>query len=401
MQQTGETFLLNCIKWHLFPEKRDSIKFDSIAADEMDNIIISAQSHAVLPFVFDAFSDEEIGIKTDKKQKYSIVDKTRQTVFQNYRLFFTTKYVVGLLKENGIETVILKGIAAGENYPVWQYRKSGDIDLFLVDSKDLDKAIKVLKSKNYRYESDGQLANHHEVMISPEGIDIELHTLLVEPFAKEDINEKIKDFGENIKKYVVVKDIHGATFNTLEKGAFAFTLLMHALQHYLRAGFGLKLLTDLAVLFNSGLTKEETDTYLELIKDFKVEGFSEFMLSLCVYKLGIDEEKIPHKLSDANECNELFADIMAGEEFGRSSKDRMVVVENNSLGAYFKEFHHQMQLSFPKAGKVFIIFPILWTITLIRFLVNNKKVRNTSTRAIFSSAKKRSYIYENMEIFIR
>ena len=40
MQQTGETFLLNCIKWHLFPEKRESIKFDSIAADEMDDIII-------------------------------------------------------------------------------------------------------------------------------------------------------------------------------------------------------------------------------------------------------------------------------------------------------------------------------------------------------------------------
>ena len=60
-----------------------------------------------------------------------------------------------------------------------------------------------------------------------------------------------------------------------------------------------------------------------------------------------------------------------------------------------------MKLSFPKASKVFIIIPILWVITLVRFLINNKKVRKTTAKEIFKNAGERSRMAKDLEIFER
>ena len=100
-------------------------------------------------------------------------------------------------------------------------------------------------------------------------------------------------------------------------------------------------------------------------------------------------------------CDAFLDDVLAAEEFGRSDVNRMAVMSTTGLGGYFKEFHHQMKLSFPKASKVFIIIPVLWIITLFRFLRNNKKVRNTTAREIFKNSSERSKMAMDLEIFKR
>ena len=96
---------------------------------------------------------------------------------------------------------------------------------------------------------------------------------------------------------------------------------------------------------------------------------------------------------------EIFMEeLMDAEEFGKA-KNRMVALRGNGLFDYVREFHHQMHLNFPKAGKVFLFWPVLWTITLVRFLRNNKKVRSVSSKELFESAGKRGKIVKGMKLF--
>ena len=169
----------------------------------------------------------------------------------------------------------------------------------------------------------------------------------------------------------------------------------------MRAGFGIKLLCDMAVLFENGLNEKEKETYLSLIKENRLIGFSEVILSVCVYYLGLDKEKVPHDICDMEKCEAFLDDVLKAEEFGRSDVNRMAVMSSTGIGGYFKEFHHQMKLSFPKASKVFIIIPVLWIIILVRFLRNNKKLRKTTARAIFKTSGERSKMAQELDIFTR
>ena len=401
MKRSSDELLYNSIKWFLYPEKRDSVSFDDYTSEDIEKTIKTAKGHVVAPFIFDAFTQSALKEKVNETYLKELTYTTKQTVIQSYRLIFLTKYVCGLLKENGIDTVVLKGIAAAREYPEMLYRKSGDVDLYLLEKSKEKEAVEVMKNAGFLFFEEDQKENHQTVLVSSDGIKIELHTMITEPFSDKRANERIALFEESIKDYAGNVNIWGSDFPVLQRGAFAFTLLLHALQHFMRAGFGIKLLCDMAALFENGLNDKEKETYLYLINDCLLTGFSKVILSVCVYYLGIDKDKVPHELCEIEKCDAFLEDVLKAEEFGRNDVNRMAVVSGNGLWGYFKEFHHQMKLSFPKASKVFIIIPVLWVITLVRFLINNKKVRKTTAAEIFKNAGERSKMARELEIFER
>ena len=401
MKRSSDELLYNSIKWFLYPEKRESITFDEYTSEDIGKTFATAKGHAAAPFIFDAFTESALNEKVNEAILKEINAVTKQTVIQHYRLIFLTKYVCNILKEKGIDTVVLKGLAAAREYPEMLYRKSGDVDLYLLDKSKEKEAVELMKNAGFQFFEEDQKENHQTVLVSSDGIKIELHTMITEPFSDKRANERIALFEENIKDYVETVSIWGNDFPVLQRGAFAFTLLLHALQHFMRAGFGIKLLCDMAALFENGLSDKEKETYLYLIKDCRLIGFSKVILSVCVYYLGLGKDKVPHELCEIEKCDAFLEDVLKAEEFGRKDANRMAVVSGNGLWGYFKEFHHQMKLSFPKASKVFIIIPVLWVITLVRFLINNKKVRKTTAREIFKNAGERSRMAKDLEIFER
>ena len=401
MKKSSEELLYNSIKWFLYPEKRDSISFNEYTSEDIKETITVAKGHAVAPFIFDAFTDSPVKEKISDAYLKELKSVTKQTVIQSYRLIFLAKYICGILKEKGIDTVILKGVAAAREYPELLYRKSGDVDLFLLDKNKEKEAVETMKNAGFLFFEEDQKENHQTVLTSSDGIKIELHTMITEPFSDKRANERIALFEKSVSEYVEIANIWGNEFPVLQRGAFAFTLLLHALQHFMRAGFGIKLLSDMAALFNNGLNDKEKETYLYLVNDCRLLGFSKVILSVCVYYLGLGKEKVPHELVEIEKCSAFLEDVLKAEEFGRNDVNRMAVVSGTGLWGYFKEFHHQMKLSFPKASKVFIIIPVLWVITLVRFLINNKKVRKTTAAEIFKNAGERSRMAKELEIFER
>ena len=62
---------------------------------------------------------------------------------------------------------------------------------------------------------------------------------------------------------------------------------------------------------------------------------------------------------------------------------------------------NQMKLHFPRASKVFVCWPVLWAVTLFRFLKNNHEVRNTTAIEVFKSSRERSLYTKELELFRR
>ena len=77
----------------------------------------------------------------------------------------------------------------------------------------------------------------------------------------------------------------------------------------------------------------------------------------------------------------------------------MVAIHGGGLFGYVRAFHHQMHLNYPKAGRCVLCWPVLWVLTLLRFLRNNYKLRGTTVRQVLKSAGKRGKIVEKMHLF--
>lgn len=368
------------------PEKFNWEKFNNVA-----------RKHVVTALLRD-----ELVARDDvpKNQKIYVQNMAKRTVLQSYRFVFLSKYIVNLLGDHGIKSILLKGVATAELYRVPEYRKSGDIDILLLNPKEIDKATEVLECAGYTV-TERQLAHHQVVFVGSEGISVEVHVMLAEPFDNKETNNYLMELQKNIEKYTVTKSLMGVELPILCDGYHAFELLLHMLQHYLRSGFGLKLLCDWVVLWDKGLDEKNLAIYRSLVRESRIAGFSDMISSLCMCYLGLrkDSQVIINEVMDPESCYEFMLEIMEAEEFGKSSVERMVTLRSGGMQEFFREFHHQMQLNFMTLSKIWVLWPLLWMLTLVKFLINNRKIRKTSTLKIIWKANQRSQKMKKIRLF--
>ena len=127
--------------------------------------------------------------------------------------------------------------------------------------------------------------------------------------------------------------------------------------------------------------------------------FAKAVTAICTNYLGLSQEKSPIPAESSIEqdvVDALLRDILDAGEFGYSEEERMVGMDGNSLAAYVREFHHQMHINFPKAGRMILFWPFLWGATLVRFLVNNKKLNRAPISAILKKAGKRGALVSRL-----
>lgn len=366
-------------------------------------VIAIAESHKVTSLLYPAL--EEVGLP---ENIWNIVDqKAEQIVRQSYRLLMLDRYVINTLQEHGIDAILLKGCGTATWYPVPELRKSGDVDLLLKNEEEALKALQILVENGFT-EVKEQLSQHHVVCDSPDHIEIELHTALADPFDSEKANQFLTECQKEYFAHRRDVDTMGVTFCLTADAYHAFYLLLHMLHHYLRAGFGIKLLCDWVVFWAKDLSDQEKQTFLRLVQGSGTLGFAQMMTKVCVRYLGMKEENMCFLFDVNGESKsgenvdwpgELMSEIFEAEEFGRSSSDRMVTLRGTKLTDYIREFHHQMKLTYPKACKIIVLYPVLWVMTLCGFIHRNRTLRKVSGRQILKSAKKRGQLTEQMRLF--
>jgi hypothetical protein len=374
----------------------------SVCDVEWEKLLYLADRHGVSALLYDGLVTAQ---RLPAQYRESYERACRQTVLQSYRMLFLTKAVIEQLRKHGIPALVLKGTGIAASYPVPELRKSGDVDVLLLKPEQIREACEVLEAAGFARE-EKQLSLHHVAMLSPEHIEVELHTMLAEPFDDRHINRYMQERMRADSVHVVWEPVMGVPLPRLSDGEQAYALLLHMLQHYLRAGFGLKLLCDWTVFWNRPHDRETGECYLRLIRESGLEGFSDMVTAVCVCYLGLRKEqtafmygKSGSRFPDVQDTKAFLEEIIDGGEFGRNESTRMVTLRGTGIGAYALEFHHQMKLNYPKAASVFLLWPALWLMTLLRFLRNNRVIRHISTGALLKKAGQRGRLTAKMRLF--
>ena len=365
---------------------------EGVSADtDWEGLCALAERHAVLPLLCPVLQ----GLAPERLWKLAAEKCTAQF----YRLAVMSRYYTALLAGAGVKTVVLKGAGAARYYPVPEHRKSGDIDLLLADPGQMEQACRVLESDGAAALSE-QHANHHRAFRSPEGIELEVHSTLTEDFDDGCVNALCASLRDELGRSAEVREVlPGLALPVPDAAGQAVSLLLHMLQHFLRAGFGLKLLCDWAAFWNALPPGTDMARYERFVDEAGVRGFADMAGGVCVRYLGLRPEQLTLTRSfDADTVCAFLREVFDAEEFGRSSSRRMVMVRRG-LAGYVREFHHQMRLNYPRAGRCPLLWPALWCATLWRFLRNNRTVRGTTTGAVLKEARRRSRLMEPLALF--
>ncbi|MBM6999497.1 nucleotidyltransferase family protein [bacterium] len=372
-------------------------------------LVQACEAHKVTPLVYDELAELAGGDACDEGSlpPWLVTARTRarQSALQLYRLTFLTADLTGLLARAGARSVVLKGSPVAALYPVPEARKSGDVDVLLLDPSRLADADAALRREGFVPDVE-QLATHHRSYQSPAGIEVELHVAIAEPFDDERVNARLAALQADMAGHVTARRVLGHDLPVLEDGYQALSLLLHMLQHFVRAGFGLKLLCDWVVFWNRDVAPDQVDLFERAVGDLGIGGFSGAVTGVCRRWLGLRDTEVVRRLEDAARdddalCEALLEEVLAGGEFGHSSRTRMVVLRGTSPVDYLREFHHQTRLNFPRASRVAPAWPALWAVTLARFLRNNRTVRGVTLRSVLRETHRRSALTSGLGLFRR
>lgn len=355
-----------------------------LGAEECERIYSLADRHEVSVLLGDVLSVNSLSPKIQNDFQY----KTARTVHKGITLQSLDSRITALLEEHGITAVTLKGYAVARFYPVPEFRKTTDIDLFFYSEEDARKAGKILCKNGFEFSKKWH-ANHHLIMISEKKETVELHSSWADEFMDRRLNKYLKDRQKESIDHCLPIDCGGVMLYVYDTVYQAFYLTVHMLQHFTGGGFGLRNLCDWVVLWENCENEKVRNDFFKIACDSGTAKFAKAVTSVCTEYLGLSREKSPFPydtLSEEDFTDELLRDILDAGEFGCSEPERMVGMDGNSFTAYIKEFHHQMHINFPKSGRVVLLWPFLWSATLIRFLYNNRKLNRSPISAIMKKA---------------
>lgn len=364
-----------------------------LSIQEVDELLLLSQRHEVTALLDDVWnrytlSNEQLILK--EKIVARTVQKSIQLQILNSKL--TQK-----LREAGITAVTLKGYSVSRYFPVPEYRKSGDVDLFVSGKENIEKAVKLLENNGF-HTTDSWHANHHLVFISDRNETVELHVSWVEEFKEKHLNEYITKIQKESMNHCALLNQNDLQLYVYDLPYHAFYLLLHMYQHFTASGFGVRNLCDWVVLWEHCHNKEERNIFRKLIDESGMHAFAKAVTGICIDYLGLKKEYSPIDVSDADTIleHQLLRDILDAGEFGYSESERMVGMDGNSIWSYVKEFHHQMHINFPSTGNIFIFWPYMWTFTLCRFLNNNRKLKRSSVSSIMKKAGQRGKLVSRL-----
>ena len=123
----------------------------SVHPEDLPALAKLAHEHCTVPFVLPYLRSASV--------YPAMKQQVKGMMLNYYQLEHFTRLTVSLLRKNNIDCYLLKGLSLADCYPVPEYRKLGDLDLYLADPSDLARAQAILESNGYI--SEDELSDHH------------------------------------------------------------------------------------------------------------------------------------------------------------------------------------------------------------------------------------------------
>lgn len=392
MEQIYKNYL-NIIK-NICTDSNDPV---SVTPEQLPALANLAQEHCTVPFVLPCLRSASV--------YPSMKHQVKEMMLNYYQIEHFTRTTVSLLRENHIDCYLLKGLSLADCYPVPEYRKLGDLDLYLVEPEMLSQAQTVLESNGYILQD--ELSDHHVTYYytfpkTGRRFILELHYRVVGQYQYSRTNEIVDLVYSPTQLKKSSQIIHGYSYTVLPPTEYVFYMIHHMLKHYLYSGFGIRLLCDFTFYLKRHESEIDFDQIHTWCRESRISHLYEIILESCRIYLGLPDSIDPQTHYNTSDCQDFITQILKDGDMGTDVSQTLVgssSYQKVNLFTYFREGHVQMKVRFPKASHFPILWPVLWVITFVCFIRNTYKVRNTTFLQTLRNFKKSNQKTKLVKIF--
>lgn len=250
------------------------------------------------------------------------------------------KNVYSLANENGITAILFKGQGVAQNYRFPLHRNCGDIDLYIGED-NFEKLNSLLrKEATNEFEE-----NYKHTSITWHSVTIENHRILTELSAPKG-NRKLQ---AEINRWYNMKDFRKRVIGDVEVllAPLPFDtayVLVHAVQHFLNEGVGLRQVCDWACMLTAQKDEPGKEETAELLRSFGIEKAAKVFGALICEFMGVEKCVLPieYEERDIETAKWLLEDIWEGGNFGQHT---------NKLGNRPKGYWKGKWFTFTRAWK--------------------------------------------------
>ena len=280
MEQIYQTYL-NIIK-NICTDYNDPI---SVTPEQLPALANLAQEHCTVPFVLPCLRSASV--------YPSMKHQVKEMMLNYYQIEHFTRTTVSLLRENHIDCYLLKGLSLADCYPVPEYRKLGDLDLYLSEPETLSQAQTVLESNGYILQD--ELSDHHVTYYytfpkTGRRFILELHYRVVGQYQYSRTNEIVDSVYSPAHLKKSSQMIHGYSYTVLPPTEYVFYMIHHMLKHYLYSGFGIRLICDFTFYLKRHESEIDFDQIHTWCRGSRISHLYEIILESCRIYLGLPKK---------------------------------------------------------------------------------------------------------------
>ena len=273
--------IYNLLRYALFPESVDCRLFAGVTAQQWEQAYQTVAMHGLASFVYDAVSMLPEDVRPPKEIVLRFISANMGTQGSYAKLKNLSGKIEGLMKEQGIKCLLLKGLSWAEYYPRPQARKFLDIDLYAPQMETtVDEAF---KSKGVKVDTDFYRHSHMTM--------VENHMCLLDVRGRDNL----KELDADLKRMALerLQDTEGPGLYYPNARFSLIFNLHHAMSHFIYEGISFKFLVDWILfivkereLLNSLQTAESLQKH-SLLK------FAAVMSEVSVRHLGLPMDYLP------------------------------------------------------------------------------------------------------------
>ena len=279
------------------------------------------------------------------------------------------------------------------------------MDIYINDKEMFNRASALLLANGYT--KDDEISDHHQgylykVPQTGRTMILELHYRIVGLYQYAPANKIVDAVFASGAFTPIMQKVNDRSYPVLPPTEYTFYMIHHMLKHYLYSGFGIRLLCDFSFYLECNYTDIDFTQIHKWCKESKILHLYEIILGTCRIYLGLPETIDSKVHYNKNDCETFITQLLDDGDVSQNNGSALVgsgSYEKINFLTYFKEGHLQMHVRFPKLGKCPLLWPILWLITLVCFLYNNRTIRNMSLAQTLRSFKQDNHKSKLLRIF--
>ena len=315
---------------------------------DWEAVLQMARFHSNNVLIADVASRMTDGSKPSPVMLDKMQSVMRNNLFHLMQLKQILVSSVKLLREHGIEPVVLKGFGLALLYPNPTLRQIGDIDLF-VGISSFHEACALLRTLpgSYNWGEEINVGRHYNIEFGR--ISLEVHR----------VSADVEDDDKLYPHYAVIEqdglighlqriDYEGLEISIPSKEFVVFFTFYHAWHHYLETGVGWRQLSDVTMALHSYYGQLDLDKLRQWITTMRVMKPWQTFGYLLVERLGLPEAEMPfYEASCQRRAQKLYRQIMKEGNFKRDSsfkrkkpKSRFWHKTHAFISIFVDFFHH-------------------------------------------------------------